>query len=539
MGFAGTLVYRPSLSTNDQSIYSGVGALTLTMPATGSSASCNYNFSITVTGRTFESLDRTISAHAGGSNQGQCGPFQFNFSVIGGPGFAVPGTSPGPPSITGVAPGNGSISVSFSPPSNPGSSPIIDYTAVCGTASASWNLSPITVTGLVNGRTYTCTVAARNSNGTGISSAPSGPVIPAAGASTHTLTISRSGGGSGVVTSSPQGINCGTVCGATFPSGAAVSLSASAATGSRFSGWSGDCNGTGAAAVTMTRNMSCTAHFSSTSTAPTSYQGLWWQSPAGSGSGWGLNLEHQGDVLFGTWFTYVENRKPMWFVIDARKQGVGVYSGPVYATTGTPVFSGAWNSTDVSVRQVGTATLQFSDANNALFEATVSGFGTCCGSNQWPITRQIFSEPVPSCSLASNGNSYQGLWWRSPAGSESGWGVNITQQGNLIFATWFTYGEDGLPLWLVMPAGQRMQNSLGAHYWLGDVYRTNGQQANTPFWDSSLVTTRPAGRLGFMFDDRDRGVMWWEPDGLLGPTIAARSYPITRQVFSSPLTRCQ
>ncbi|HEX4782635.1 MAG TPA: hypothetical protein VH301_17895, partial [Usitatibacter sp.] len=33
----------------------------------------------------------------------------------------------------------------------------------------------------------------------------------------------------------------------------------------------------------------------------------------------------------------------------------------------------------------------------------------------------------------------QGLWWRSPAGSESGWGVNITHQSNTLFATWFTY----------------------------------------------------------------------------------------------------
>src|SRR5262249_40359129 len=35
--------------------------------------------------------------------------------------------------------------------------------------------------------------------------------------------------------------------------------------------------------------------------------------------------------------------------------------------------------------------------------------------------------------------NYQGLWWSSPANSESGWGVNLAHQGDIIFASWFTY----------------------------------------------------------------------------------------------------
>src|SRR3954469_24052414 len=41
---------------------------------------------------------------------------------------------------------------------------------------------------------------------------------------------------------------------------------------------------------------------------------------------------------------------------------------------------------------------------------------------------------------------YQGLWW-NPA--ESGWGLNTTHQGNILFATLFVYAGDGQPLWLV------------------------------------------------------------------------------------------
>src|SRR5947207_2926852 len=34
------------------------------------------------------------------------------------------------------------------------------------------------------------------------------------------------------------------------------------------------------------------------------YQGLWWAAPAGAEDGWGINFAHQGNVIFGTWFTY-------------------------------------------------------------------------------------------------------------------------------------------------------------------------------------------------------------------------------------------
>lgn len=47
--------------------------------------------------------------------------------------------------------------------------------------------------------------------------------------------------------------------------------------------------------------------------------------------------------------------------------------------------------------------------------------------------------------------NFQALWYRSPAESESGWGVNITHQGNILFATWFTYDRQGTGMWLVMP----------------------------------------------------------------------------------------
>ena len=60
------------------------------------------------------------------------------------------------------------------------------------------------------------------------------------------------GTGTGTVTSSPSGINCGSTCSATYSSGTSVTLTAAAASGSTFAGWSGACTGTGTCTVSMT-----------------------------------------------------------------------------------------------------------------------------------------------------------------------------------------------------------------------------------------------------------------------------------------------
>ena len=40
--------------------------------------------------------------------------------------------------------------------------------------------------------------------------------------------------------------------------------------------------------------------------------------------------------------------------------------------------------------------------------------------------------------IDEQGTNFGGLWWNSPAGSESGWGINFAHQGDQIFASWFT-----------------------------------------------------------------------------------------------------
>src|SRR5207249_1506402 len=79
---------------------------------------------------------------------------------------------------------------------------------------------------------------------------------------TFSLTLNKPGSGSGTVTSSPAGISCGATCSAPYNSGTVVTLTAAAAGGSTFTGWSGGgCSGTGSCAVTMNAATTVTATF--------------------------------------------------------------------------------------------------------------------------------------------------------------------------------------------------------------------------------------------------------------------------------------
>jgi hypothetical protein len=76
-----------------------------------------------------------------------------------------------------------------------------------------------------------------------------------------TLIVAKSGTGIGTVTSAPSGIACGNSCSSDYLMNTVVSLTAEAGLGSAFSGWSGDCKGTGVCKLVMTGNKSAVAAF--------------------------------------------------------------------------------------------------------------------------------------------------------------------------------------------------------------------------------------------------------------------------------------
>jgi endonuclease YncB( thermonuclease family) len=112
---------------------------------------------------------------------------------IGGGGtITTPITTPGQPGITTSSTSDSTAAIWFSPPTYDGGGVITSYVASCmapgSTVTITAGTSPITVTGLINGLNYACTVTASNSLGAGLQSAavqltPSAPApanLPAA-----------------------------------------------------------------------------------------------------------------------------------------------------------------------------------------------------------------------------------------------------------------------------------------------------------------------------------------------------------------------
>ncbi len=119
------------------------------------------------------------------------------------------------------------------------------------------------------------------------------------------------------------------------------------------------------------------------------YTGHWWKSPAGSESGWGMSIDHQGDILFCVWFTYGADGNGEWlFMSDAEKAGDRTYSGAIYRATGPSFDSVPWSPSAVAITAVGQGTVTFSDADNGVFSYTVNGV-----TQSKEITRMVFWAP--------------------------------------------------------------------------------------------------------------------------------------------------
>lgn len=89
--------------------------------------------------------------------------------------------------------------------------------------------------------------------------------------STSAFIVSVIKDGEGVINTTPAGISCGSTCSASFNSGTNVTLTATPDSNYTFTGWSGDCSGTGDCTLTINSNRNVTATFTYSPPPSTSF----------------------------------------------------------------------------------------------------------------------------------------------------------------------------------------------------------------------------------------------------------------------------
>lgn len=252
---------------------------------------------------------------------------------------------------------------------------------------------------------------------------------------------------------------------------------------------------------------------------------LWW---VPTESGWGINLNHQGDIIFATLFTYDASGAPMWLFMSngAKQAGSETYAGLLYRATGPAFHANPFMPiSSANLSEVGTMSVAFAGANSATLTYTVDGT-----SVTKQIQKQVYGSRAANC-IPSTGSrkalaNYQDLWW-NPA--ESGWGINVTHQDDTLFATLFTYGDDGRNLWFFMSGGYKQPDGS----FLGDLYLATGPAFDAqPFTPITVANLWKVGTMRFMFFDGNNGAVSY----VVYRTAVSKL--ITRQVFSSPTPAC-
>ena len=281
-------------------------------------------------------------------------------------------------------------------------------------------------------------------------------------------------------------------------------------------------------------------------TATTNHTAMWWAGEAESG--WGINVNHQGNQIFATMFNYeaagLGTQNPgLWMVASGTRLGAAdSYAGDLLRVVG-PAFNASPFTpiTGANSTRVGSLRLDFTGANSGTLSYDVIGAGTGGTGTTLTksITRQSFAT-LPVCVFTGGDRifdfNYQDLWWNP---NESGWGINFTHQSRTIFATLFTYepgaGNFNKGMWLTATMqGLPFSSTTTADIFQGDLLRVTGSAFNAnPFVPLNPATNiSRVGNMRVEFTDGNTAKLIYDVNG------QAVTKNIVRQVFDAFRPEC-
>ncbi len=99
------------------------------------------------------------------------------------------------------------------------------------------------------------------------------------------------------------------------------------------------------------------------------------------------------------------------------------------------------------------------------------------------------------------------------ATNEDGWGVEMFQRGDVVFATIFTHDADNLPIFYTATLFFAGTDAGGNAIWVGDLYVNKGPWLGAPF-DLSKVDRRKVGTMTYVPQFIESGALTFTVDGV-------------------------
>jgi len=103
------------------------------------------------------------------------------------------------------------------------------------------------------------------------------------------------------------------------------------------------------------------------------------------------------------------------------------------------------------------------------------------------------------------------IYWNP---NESGWGLQVSDQGDLLALTFYVYGTDNKPTWFTALLSYSTTNAGGARVYTGNLYANTGPYFGVPFASGPAVVARLAGSATFQADTGTTATLTYTVDGV-------------------------
>jgi hypothetical protein len=130
----------------------------------------------------------------------------------------------------------------------------------------------------------------------------------------------------------------------------------------------------------------------------------------------------------------------------------------------------------------------------------------------------LLATAVPAYAQVTLSN-YTDQWWNA---FESGWGLAVFQQADVMFIDLFVYDTNGNPIWFTATATFQGQTGGGDFVFTGDLLQTTGSYFGGPVFTPGAVTRTKVGTITF---------------DAVSPTSAKLTYSVNGVVVNKTISR--